>query len=480
MDSKRSTASSDTHKFLLAIVLCGIILRFVQQFIYPVFNVDEVELGRNITDRNFAQLLFPLQSYQSCPPLYLLLQKTIITIFPVPVWVGLKLFSFLISIVTSLLFYRIVVRNYTFLVAVMLMVMFTFNPFIAYNMLTLKQYSIDLFGILLLVNFYRNLSFQKHIALFFMVWCLFSNAGLFGCAGYLLYLFTLEKDRFRISVLWHFIRKNILTFLAPLPYLIYFHWFMQQEGALELKAFMQEYWATSFIPLNAGIFKYTFYLIHSFCVFLLDAVLPVGALLLGIFVYGCYCYLTKKAEIKKGISLLLFIIAIHLVLNLIHLYPISDRLFLYMAPFFLFVLGLGLQEIIGFKFGKIILSLLILATITSYAFYSVERDNNVVSVYRNLTKIEGLHSIYASEKAIFKISAFDDLTENYFAPKQPLQLIPIDAKLDKADYLVTRITHKFGPDKISDEVPEITKLIHEKKIILHFKTDGYNIYKVNK
>ena len=92
-------------KTYLLLLICGIVLRFTTQFIYPIFNVDEISLGNNIKHSSFIELLYPLKYGQSSPPLFLWLQKTIISISPFSFWINIKILSFVSSILGISLFY---------------------------------------------------------------------------------------------------------------------------------------------------------------------------------------------------------------------------------------------------------------------------------------------------------------------------------------------------------------------------------------
>ena len=138
--------------FLKLLVLIGIAIRLVLQFFYPCFNVDEMALGSNIVSKSFAQLLYPLDCYQSAPPLFLCTQKLFITYLPFPFWINIKVLSFLVSAASVFLFYKLVAKKNDFL-SVLLLVLFVFNPYLIYNSLTVKQYTFDLLGVLMVLNF---------------------------------------------------------------------------------------------------------------------------------------------------------------------------------------------------------------------------------------------------------------------------------------------------------------------------------------
>lgn len=87
-----------TNRILLLIIIIGISIRLFFQFITPTFNVDEISLGDNIKNLNYSELLFPLKNFQSAPPLYLIIQKSIFNLPILPLWVKAKLLSTIVSI----------------------------------------------------------------------------------------------------------------------------------------------------------------------------------------------------------------------------------------------------------------------------------------------------------------------------------------------------------------------------------------------
>ena len=172
-------------KVYLVLLLAGIVLRIFSHFIVPNFNVDEISLGNSIKYSNYIDLLYPLTSLQSAPPLYLLIQKFIISVLPFSFWMNIKILSFISSILGVLFFYFIIKKYQFKSIFLLLFIIILFNPFIVYNSLTVKQYTIDLTGIILLIYLFKSNWFLRYGWIYFIVWCLISNIGLFACAGYL-------------------------------------------------------------------------------------------------------------------------------------------------------------------------------------------------------------------------------------------------------------------------------------------------------
>ena len=156
-------------KTYLLLLICGIVLRFTTQFIYPIFNVDEISLGNNIKHSSFIELLYPLKYGQSSPPLFLWLQKTIISISPFSFWINIKILSFVSSILGISLFYVFIKKNKYNVVFLLPFIILLFNPFTVGNSLTVKQYTFDLTGILFMLVYFKSKWFNKYNWYFFLI-----------------------------------------------------------------------------------------------------------------------------------------------------------------------------------------------------------------------------------------------------------------------------------------------------------------------
>lgn len=470
-----------TKKVLIVLFIIGIVIRLYFQFLEPTFNVDEISLGRNIKELSFHKLLYPLNYGQSAPPLYLLLQKLIIVSFPFAFWIKIKILNFACSILTLFIFYKFLSKN-TSHVSILMFSILIFNPFIINNSLTVKQYSFDLLGIILMITYCNNTYFKKNIWIFFTVWCLISNIGLFGCAGFLMFNFFSQKNWLNLRHLLFWIKKNIKIFLAPFPYIIYFIWYLNQDGASELKNYMINYWSNSFIPLNSSIFKYLLYLLHQFWISFYSAY-EVWGIILFLLITSSFMYLIRKKDIlfKKQILILLCVFLVHVCLNILHMYPLSDRLFLYLAPLFILLLGASLDIILN-QFNSTKLKATVnytisLITITLFISYMPYKDNDVSLLYKKLHFIK-TEKIYLTNKAKKTIKSFNKFTDNEFS--SALIFIPIDSKLENSNYLISRVHNKLKPNKTSKEENDIASMIHQKKIHLIFSVAGYNVYRVAK
>jgi hypothetical protein len=464
-------------KVFLLLLIIGIVLRFVVQYIFPSFNGDEIALGYNIKKSGFIELLYPLKYNQSAPPLFLWFQKLIITISPLFFWISIKILSFVSSVTGIILFY-LFIKKYNFNIVFLLMfVIFLFNPFNIYHSLTAKQYTLELTGILFLILYFKSSFFKKYNWIIFLFWCMISNVGLFACTGYLIYEFFEQTKSINLKTIWIFIKKNLLTFLAPLPYVLYFIWYMKQDGAEELKLFMLNYWHNSFIPLNSHFFGHTIYTLQGLWVCFYSAIDVWGMFLMLLMVPTIYFIRKRVVLFNQEITLLLYIVFTHLILYALHMYPFSDRLYLYLSPLMLLLLGSSINSIFETeKIKKLLFPFVIVIsgiTFCIYCLYFPFKESDVVSLNNKLKNLNS-KEIYVTKRAKISINSFNDFTDKYFAFNKKIVLL--DSSLTKSNYIISRVIKRIKIDATYPSEKIIQKLLLEKKIILIDKANGYNIY----
>ena len=483
----------NVYNISLIILFLGVLIRFYYQFIDWSFNGDEINLGNNIILKSFNGLLYPLDSGQSAPPLFLWVEKLFLNVGK-PFY-SLRILTFISSILSLFLFNRIAKKNYSQALYLILIVIFAFNPFILYNSLTLKQYSLDLMMGLLAVNFFLKPRKLIQNYLFFTIWCFISNIGLLFSAAFVFYnVFSFyniyDKKLIKTKLL------QIAPFLsAPILYLFYFFWFMQQSGAKELKAYMVNYWSGSFIPINIGVLKWIAIQGKGIYLFFFSSYAIIGIPMLIIFLFGLLSifYRIKKEKdssfIKKIIFIYLIAIAMHLFLSAIKLYPFSDRIYLYMAPLILFVFAEGFQFIINNtlkklkrKSSQIYTYLLPILLLITYITYLPFQDNHVLGLinYFNNNKSQ---QIFLTERSNSTISNWIEFTQYPISGQLVENTIVLDTinldEINSKDLILSRQSHKFGHKEKSSEPEQILQyLISNKKIKTKYKIDGYTLYEV--
>jgi hypothetical protein len=463
---------------LKSVLLIGVLIRIYLQFVTPSFNVDEIALGSNIKSRDIIGLLYPLDNFQSAPPLYLFIQKSLISIPIFRLWIKIKLLSLIVSISILILVYKLSTNLFkTDFFSLLFLSFFCFSPFVIYNTLTLKQYGLDLFFLIFVYIEFREKNKPK--AVYFLLWCLLSNIGLFFTAGYLLVQFIdivkrEKKQLFRSRQFFN--ARNASVMLGPLIYILYFIWFMNQNGASEVKVFMQEYWANSFIPLNASILKYTLYFCNGIIVYFISSYVFLGLLIVIIAFLGLICSFSIK-RIHTSNKFLIAGVFFHVVLNVLHYYPLSDRLYLYLALPIYLILSKGLNaayDKTSRNWQKLGLYSATIALFVGYLSYLPYRENDVYSLFAELYQLKSKKVFYSS-KTFNTVSDFNRFTD--------YKLVHFwgDSMTESAQggLYVSRVHHKYGhEEKTATEEPQTLKLIKNGRLNLVHKVDGYNIYEM--
>lgn len=459
--------------------MAGILIRVVWQFYFPVFNVDEVHLGLNIVNRNWSELFFPLSYGQSAPPLFLIIAKLFTTFNNIPSWALLKSFSFSISILILCVFYALIRKEKYSIEFFLPFIILTFNPYIIYNSLTLKQYGLDLLGILLIIYFFNSQRFKSYSFILLIVWTFFSNASIIAAIGVFFYMVSVKfysREKFD-SKFFFLISRPIM---ALVPYTIYYFWFMRQHGASALREYMLGYWGDFFMPVNTNIFSFIITQIHSVYITFLSAFEVVGFSVAAFVFFSIILIIKKGSDFKdKNVIVFLTICGItHLLLSLFKIYPFGDRLIFYLLPLILFALSTAIRSNIicpGISIKKKVgaTSLVFLMTYSCYFDY---RDNDVVSVYRFLERNKP-DDVFLTEQVKLNFDKFDSLTSHYF--KRKIDDEVFSDNINYSQFVLTRAAKKLNPNKTAND-RTYDKLISDgMNLILVKQIGGYNLYRVN-
>lgn len=492
VSSKNKIATSFDGKYILIglLLLGGILIRFYNQFVEWSFNGDEVNLGLGIVYNDFKGLFAPLPNGQSAPPLFLLIQK-LITPIAKP-YISLKILNFLTSCGSLFLFHRILKYSFPFYLQIIILALFCFNPFIISNSLTLKQYSLDLILGLVAVNYFINNRSAYKILGFFSVFCLLSNVGLFFCVSLSIFLFFSYAYKEKNFFNWKGLKRVSPFLLAPILYLLYFIWFLEQPGAENLKNYMVGYWSGAFMPMDSTIFKWLAIQGKVLMLFFFSTYWALGVPALLFFLFSIFVIFKNTHhfyQLKLLRIIFIYIIAaiIHLFLSAIKIYPFSDRLFLYLAPGIYLMLGFGILELhknakkrsYG-KLGYFGILVVLSCTILLYFTYIPGKTNDVVGLMKLINSTE--QTIAFTPKA--KKTSLKWLTFTQYDSVNPYKLVNTSQfnlnNYFQADLLVAIQSMKFGHiKKFTTPEPIIEQLLFQNKIYLYDRVGGYAIYKIN-
>lgn len=479
-----------TGKFLTAIILLGgVVLRFYYQFLEWSFNGDEVNLGLDIINHTLGELFYPFQNRQSAPPLFLLTQKILSNV--AQPYISLKILTFLSSCASIFLFNRILKRSFPLKIGLILLALFCFNPFIISNSLTLKQYSIDLMMGLVAVSFFSENKKRFITFSFFGIFCLISNVGLFFSASLIIFNLIksfLEKNG-RGLINWKTLKLIFPYILAPIPYLIFYIWFLHQPGAEVLKNYMVNYWSAAFMPLDFGIVKWLAIQAKVLMIFFFSTYWFLGLPMLLLFLYGAFIIVKRKKELFQHehfviILIFTFTALIHVLLSALKIYPFSDRLFLYLAPVIYLIIGIGIQQLnkkkysgLNNRIAKSVSLIIPICAIVFYLTYLPSRSNNVYDLIKFVNSTDGIFVLTPKAKQLtqewMEFTQYDEQDIVKLVQFNELQ----GSNETQGNFIIAVQGRKFGHKvKLSTQEPVITKLEEKGKIALYRRFDGYSIY----
>lgn len=320
----------------------GILLRLRQYLTGRSLWLDEAMLASSVVDRGFAGLFQPLEYGQGSPIGFLLIEKVFHLLFGRNEY-SLRLFPLLVGIVCVWLFYlllRHVTRGPALLTALAL---FALNPRLIYYSSEVKQYILDVaFTIsllLLAVRLFDSRPQRRDFLLlaivgFAAMW--FSHPALFVLAG------------IGLSLAITYIRRGDYSSLKlaaaiGMFWLVTFGFlYVVLLKRLQQDAFMQEYWQTGFLPIppwsdigwlaenihqNIGIqfgIPYATYIVF-------------GLILAG---WAVLWRSDQNFAICLGLIFLITLAA-----SALKLYPVIERMILFLVPIGLLLLGKFIEAV---------------------------------------------------------------------------------------------------------------------------------------
>lgn len=337
------------------VLVVGILLAIYQFAMNRSLWLDEGYLSLNLLNKDFSELLQPLDHKQVAPIIFLFIEKFFLQLVPGLPDYALRILPLVCFIASAVLFYKVVMELFTnrFSSLVALSI-FIFNPFLFYYASEIKQYSSD---VLLSVIFLYIIVFVKwDNPLVYIKLTLFGIFSIFFSSITPILLFTLLVylllTEYKVLLKY---RVHVLTMLSlwSVFFIMYYLRFVYKHPH---KAGMIEEWSLNegFMPRN--IFDSSFYM------FLIKKYEMIGSIFFGPNVYslvilGCLIFwgIWRLIQHRKFPFLLVCTgaIVVHFVLSSFKMYPIGQRLVLYTLPGFIIVITFG----IDFIFSKLITQL---------------------------------------------------------------------------------------------------------------------------
>ena len=168
---------------LLAIlfVLAGIVLRLWVYIQGRDLIIDEANIARNIYERNFIELLSPLDYEQYAPPVYLWITKLCTVLFGFAEW-SLKLYPLLCGIAAVWVLYKLLQRLIPADTTWYPLGLFAVTAIIVRYASEVKQYSPDVFITLLLLLLALKIDIKQYKPLkFFAIWSVVGALAIMSC-----------------------------------------------------------------------------------------------------------------------------------------------------------------------------------------------------------------------------------------------------------------------------------------------------------
>lgn len=322
------------------ILLTGFLLRLRQYLTGRSLWLDEAMLALNIVNRDFGELFKPLDYDQGAPIGFTLVEKTFSLVFGRNE-LSLRLFPFLVGLVSLWMFYLLLKQSTRGVGLWVGLALFAFNPRLIYYSSEVKQYIVDVavtIGLLLLAAPLFNTQPRKRDFLWVtaagLIALWFSHPALFVLAGIGLALVIIHLRRSDYSSLRFIIGMGIVwTLNIGFLYLLILK-------DLQQNTLMREYWQGTFVPFppwsDAGWY------IKSLRENIAEQfeIWYAVPLVLALMLIGWAAFLYYKQEVAIVFACILLVT---LTASTLQLYPVFERLILFLIPIGLVLTGKAVE-----------------------------------------------------------------------------------------------------------------------------------------
>ncbi|OUS02035.1 hypothetical protein A9Q86_05130 [Flavobacteriales bacterium 33_180_T64] len=330
-------------RFLIAILGLGIVISIVNFFNLRSLWLDEALLSISIVDRNYAELLLPLERDQVAPIGFLFIENFFATLFGNTDW-SLRIFPFLSFLCSIGLIYKLNKLLFkTSIIALISAALFCLNTFILYYSIEVKQYMSDTFiCLLVLVSALSYFNTKTRVSLIIYTCISFLSVWFSNIAVIMLFAVGL------VGVYDIIIKEKLKSLSGLLPiisglcsFLLYYSLFIYKHPARDA---MTVYWIDNVGFLYQDVFSWEFrYFLRTRIQSILYVLLEVGNYWIFTLFFLCIGFISNLRH-KKALVLLIAPMCIHLGLSYFKLYPFDRRLILYLIPLLVTLVAVGIYK----------------------------------------------------------------------------------------------------------------------------------------
>jgi len=342
--------------FLVVSILAGALLRIIFWWQGRNLFIDEANVVRNLFERDFLDLLQPLDYGQYAPPVFLWFQKLAVIIIGYGER-AVRLYPLLCSL-ASLLFFRSLFKKLSVKGAWYALVLFAFGSLVLYYSVTVKQYSGDTLVCILLLLAVIQIQLRSSVHFVFS-WMLVGSIAIWssmpsvfilaGVWAYYFYQCWNEGHRKIISnLVW-------IGFIWLVQFVIYYYYILSNQIHSD---YLQNYHEPFFLSVFS--WQKNFNLLQGLVSEVGGSTVVAYSIHLLLFAAGTITMYQKKKEyfVLLFIPLLCVFCA-----SFLKQFTLLPRVMLFSFPLILIVMAFGAQNLLLRTKNYFVLVLLVVAVI---------------------------------------------------------------------------------------------------------------------
>ena len=376
---------------LVIILITGIFLKTFALYHSGNLFVDEGYLLSNIMERNYFDLFLPLNEWQCCPPMFLILGKMLYSRYGFDNFV-LRILPYTFSVLSVIFFTFLSFKTINNKLGILLSISaLSLSEACIMFQMYFKQYSSDAFFTIFVLLLAILLKDKK-----------LSKLELFGLAilSCLVVFFSYTAGFLIVCVIIALLDKNIegsksnkeikekikpfLCYIVPFSLIMTVFFFVNCWPTRNSDV-LQDFWTDTYVFLPHNLFE-----IKTLVKFLVN---PFSKIYPSLLIFAVTFFLLRKKD-KYLWEILFLPFAIAIIFGYFKLYPLAhERVSTYLIPIFILILFKSIDFI---SFKNKVLSLFLI----SLVFFNINYQN-VIDQYVKIFKGESL-SIINDYKYIFK------------------------------------------------------------------------------